>query len=70
MNPIYEYKVKKKSLTDDELRCLGKHEYVLSSISPRAWQSLYCGDCQFPTGDTFVLRADQLYLKSAIASCE
>lgn len=64
---IYSYKVKRRNLTDTEKHCLRGGNEVLSSLSPRELQRLYCADFQFPNGDTFVLTPKDVHLTSAIA---
>ncbi len=64
---IYSYKVKRRNLTDTEKHCLQGRDEVLSSLSPRELQRLYCADFQFPSGDTFVLQPQDVDLTSAIA---
>lgn len=64
---IYSYKVKRRNLTDTEKHCLRGRGEVLSSLSPRVLQRLYCADFQFPNGDTFVLQPQDVDLTSAIA---
>lgn len=63
---IYSYKVKKRSLTDTEKHCLRGESEVISNLSPRELQRFYCADFQFPNGDTFVLRPNQVDLSSVI----
>jgi hypothetical protein len=63
---IYSYKVKKRSLTDTEKYCLRGGNEVISNLSPRELQRFHCADFQFPNGDTFVLRPNQVDLTSAI----
>jgi hypothetical protein len=64
---IYSYTVKKRNLTDTEKHCLRGGNEVISSLSPRELKSFYCADFQFPNGDTFVLRLNQVDITSAIA---
>ena len=64
---IYSYKVKRRKLTDSQKHCLRGREEVISNLSPRELKRFYCADFQFPNGDTFVLRPNQVDLTSAIA---
>lgn len=63
---IYSYNVKRRNLTDTEKHCLRGGSEVLSGLSPRELKTFYCADFQFPNGDTFVLRLNQVDLTSAI----
>lgn len=63
---IYSYKVKIRCLTNTEKHCLRGGSDVISNLSPRELQHFYCADFQFPNGDTFVLRLNQVDLTSAI----
>lgn len=62
---VYSYIVRKRNLTDVEKRCLCGRSEVLSSLSPRRLRELHCADFQFPNGDTFVLRPQDVDLTSA-----
>lgn len=64
---IYAYRVKKRRLADVEKECLLGGNEVISSLSPRELQELYCADFQFPNGDTFPLYPAAVHLTSAIA---
>lgn len=64
---IYSYLIKKRYLTDAEKDCLMGRDEVVSDLSPRQLQRLWCADFQFPNGDTFVLRPEAIYLTSAVA---
>lgn len=64
---IYSYQIKKRYLTDTEKVCLMGRDEVVSQLSPRQLQYLWCADFQFPNGDTFVLRPEAIYLTSAVA---
>lgn len=63
----YSYQIKKRYLTDTEKDCLLGGDEVVSNLSPRELQYLWCADFQFPNGDTFVLRPEVICLTSAIA---
>jgi hypothetical protein len=63
----YSYQIKKRYLTDTEKDCLLGGDEVVSNLSPRELQYLWCADFQFPNDDTFVLRPEVIYLTSAIA---
>jgi hypothetical protein len=64
---IYSYKVKRRYLTDVEIKCLQGGDEVFSQHSPRQLKTFYCADFQFPNDDTFPLQPKAVHLDSAEA---
>lgn len=59
---IYKYKVKRNLLNKEQLKSLGKKNFVFSLFSPDEWTKLRCAVCEFPDHSNYLIDKSQIII--------